>query len=241
MIPKIIHYCWFGGNEKSDVIKKCINSWKKYLPDYEIMEWSELSFDLASNSYVNQAYTARKWAFVSDYVRLYALYHYGGIYLDTDVEVLKPLDEFLSAPAFTGFESKDSPITAIFGAEKENPIIRDLLKDYDDRKFLLDDGRFDLTTNTTVITETFLSMGICPNGKLQKLDQIHIYPQIYFCPNNFTRIWDKPSAKSYTIHHFEGSWKNGKSKSSRFVFNCRRYLVGRLRDLIGTKQLASLK
>lgn len=241
MIPKIIHYCWFGGNEKSDTIKKCIASWKKYLPEYEIMEWNEETFDLYSNLYVEQAYTARKWAFVSDYVRLYALYHHGGLYMDTDVEVLKPLDEFLDAPAFTGFESKDSPITAIFGAEKHNAIIRELLEDYNDRCFLRPDGSFDLKTNTAAITERFLTMGIKPNGKLQKLEGIHIYPAIYFCPNNLTRIWDKPSARSYTIHHFEGSWKEGKSKSGRLAFNCRRYLVGRLRDLIGTARLAALR
>ena len=241
MIPKIIHYCWFGGNKKSKLIEDCIFSWKKHLPDYRIVEWNETSFDLNSNSYVRQAYEAKKWAFVSDYVRLFALYHYGGIYLDTDVEVLKSLDEFLMAPAFTGFESKDSPITAVLGAEKGNSIIEKLLEEYTNRQFILADGSYDLTTNTTVITRQLLGMGILPNGKTQKLENIYLYPQIYFCPNNLTRIWDKPSSKSYTIHHFEGSWKKKNVISSRFLFNCRRYLIGLLRDLLGTEQLARLK
>lgn len=241
MIPKKIHYCWFGRGEKSDKIKACLSSWEKYLPDYEIMEWNEDTFDLDSNIYVKQAYEARKWAFVSDYVRLYALYHCGGIYMDTDVEVLKPFDAFLESPAFTGFETKDSPITAVFGSEKGNSVIWELLKEYEGRQFVLPDGSFDLTTNTTAITESFLSMGVVPNGKFQKLDNVYIYPQIYFCPNNFTRIWDKPSKKSYAIHHFEGSWKDSKTRSSRLISNCRRYLVGVLRNTVGTKRLSSLK
>ena len=101
-IPKVIHYCWFGGNPLPELVQNCINSWKKYCPDYEIIQWDESNFDISSNQYVAEAYAARKWAFVSDYVRLYALYHNGGIYLDTDVEVLKPLDCFLNEEAFTG-------------------------------------------------------------------------------------------------------------------------------------------
>ncbi len=122
MIPKIIHYCWFGRGQKSEKIKACIASWKKYLPDYEIVEWNEDNFDLSSNLYVKQAYDSKKWAFVSDYVRLYALYHFGGIYMDTDVEVLKSLDEFLDAPSFTGFKTKDSPITAVLAQKKKIPL-----------------------------------------------------------------------------------------------------------------------
>ena len=106
MIPKIIHYCWFGGKPKPELAEKCIESWKKFCPDYEIVEWNEGNFNINSNLYVKQAYEAKKYAFVTDYVRLYALYTQGGIYMDTDVMVLKPLDEYLNHEAFSGFESK---------------------------------------------------------------------------------------------------------------------------------------
>ena len=118
MIPKIIHYCWFGRNEKSEKIKFCMDSWKKYLPDYEIIEWNEDNFHINEIKYVNEAYDKKKWAFVTDYVRAYALYKKGGIYLDTDVEITGNLDTFLTHGAFSGFESKGYPFTALWGANK---------------------------------------------------------------------------------------------------------------------------
>ena len=121
MIPKTIHYCWFGGNPLPKLAKKCIKSWKKYCPDFEIIEWNEANFDISSAPlYVRQAYEAKKWAFVTDYVRLYALTSYGGIYMDTDVEVIKPLDFFLNHDAFSGFESEKSIPTGIMASKKGN-------------------------------------------------------------------------------------------------------------------------
>ena len=117
-IPKVIHFCWFGHGEYPELIVKCMETWKKYLPEYEIVKWSEDNFDINSNQYVKEAYENKKWAFVTDYVRLYALYTCGGIYLDSDVEILKPIDEFLDNEAFSGFESKDTVPTAIMGAVK---------------------------------------------------------------------------------------------------------------------------
>src|SRR5699024_8907222 len=127
MIPKIIHYCWFGGNELSKTTKVCINSWKKKLPDYKIIEWNESNFDINSNQYVKEAYQAGRYAFVTDYVRLYVLYHYGGIYMDTDVEVLKSLDSFLKHQAFTGCENEKNSVTGIIGSEKDHEWIKTLL------------------------------------------------------------------------------------------------------------------
>ena len=118
-IPKVILYCWFGRGEKPELAKKCIESWKKYCPDYEFKEWNEDNFDIHSNKYVEQAYNARKFAFVTDYVRLYALYYEGGVYMDTDVEVLKPIDEFLKHKAFSSFENNNTIPTGLMASEKE--------------------------------------------------------------------------------------------------------------------------
>ena len=124
MIPKIIHYCWFGGKPLSPMARRCIDSWKKYCPDYQIKRWDETNFDLNSCTYIREAYEAKKWAFITDYVRLCVMYNYGGIYMDTDVEVLKNLDCFLSEKAFSGFESVDRIPTGIMASEKECPIIK---------------------------------------------------------------------------------------------------------------------
>ena len=153
MIPKKIHYCWFGGNPLDELGQKCLASWKKYCPDYEIIEWNESNFDINSNSYVKEAYEAKKWAFVTDYVRLYALFNYGGVYMDTDAELIMGIDAFLNEPAFSGFESTQYILTAIMGAEKGSEWIGLLLRDYDGRHFKKDDGSYDLTTNVKVITE----------------------------------------------------------------------------------------
>ena len=239
MIPKKIHYCWFGRGEKSELILNCIESWKKYCPDYEIIEWNEDNIDVNATLYTKQAYEAKKWAFVSDYARLYALYHEGGLYFDTDVEVLKPMDEFLGEEFFTGFEVKDSPITAVMGAKSKNIAIKNLLDYYNTAKFVNSDGTLNLLSNTHIITDDFIKKGVKLNGKKQIVDGITIYPQIVFCPNNFTRIFNKPSDKSYTIHHFDQSWKNSKRRDS-LIYRVRRYIVGLLRNTVGTNRLESI-
>ncbi len=239
MIPKKIHYCWFGRGKKSELILRCIESWKKFCPDYEIIEWNEDNLDINATNYTKQAYEAKKWAFVSDYARLYALYQEGGIYLDTDVEILKPLDCFLEHEAFTGFEVKDSPITAVMGANKENSIIKMLLDYYNTANFINEDGSLNLVTNTHIITEYFIEQGVKLNGKKQTISDMVIYPQIIFCPNNLSRVFNKPSKKSYTIHHFDQSWKNSKKKDS-FSYRCRRYAVGLLRNTIGTDRVENI-
>ena len=241
MIPKIIHYCWFGKNEKSGMINECIASWKKYMPDYEIIEWNETNVDINSNLYVKQAYEAEKWAFVSDYARLYALYKCGGVYCDTDVEALKPFDEFLDNEAFTGFESKDSPITAVMGAEVGNRLIGEFMHYYDDAKFINDDGSYNMMTNTRIITKMLYDRGAKPNGRKQLVSGIMIYPQIFFCPNNLSRIWNKPSPKSYAIHHYEQSWSDSKRDQVSITGRVRRYAVGVLRNVLGTERVGQIK
>ncbi|UOW67498.1 glycosyltransferase family 32 protein [Paraclostridium bifermentans] len=209
-IPKTIHYCWFGGNEKSDFIKQCMESWRKYLPEYKIIEWNESSFDINSNNFVKAAYDAKKWAFVSDYVRAYAIYNMGGVYLDTDVEIKQPIDEFLKHRAFTGFESKYTPFTAVFGAEKEHPWVKDMINIYNNKEYLDSEGNFNATTNTLDVSKLMIEKyGATQNNKYQILkEDIHIYPNFYFCRPN-------KSEKVYAIHHFEGTWITGSKKSTR--------------------------
>ena len=235
MINKTIHYCWFGRNKKSGLIENCIESWKKYLPNYEIIEWNEENFDIDSNLYVSEAYKAKKWAFVSDYVRLWALYNYGGLYFDTDVEVLKGFDVFLSEHAFSGYESNNSLTTAVIGAEKGDKLINKLLDYYTDRHFDLGNGLYDTKTNTDSISEQMISWGMHLNGRKQTFNGFTVYPQIYFCPNNFTRIWNKPSPKSYAIHHFDQSWRAKDANHTSLKGRIKRYIVGVARNLLGDR------
>ena len=152
MIPKIIHYCWFGGKEKPKSVIKMINSWKKHCPNYEIKEWNESNFDININQYCKEAYQCGKWAFVSDVARLFALYTEGGIYLDTDVELIKPLDEFLNQKAFAGFEGTEWVGTNIIGAEIGNEMIEEFFSLYNDITFINYDGTLNTTTNVERLT-----------------------------------------------------------------------------------------
>lgn len=206
MIPKKIHYCWFGRGEKPKLAQKCIASWKKYCPDYELVEWNEDNFDINCCPYVKEAYENKKYAFVTDYVRLYAMYTQGGIYMDTDVEVIKTLDQFLIHKGFSGFESTKFIPTGIMAAEKALPIIKELLDYYTDRHFLNDDGSFDTTTNCVTITDIFLKHNLILNGQLQTISDFTLYPSDYFCPfENETGKLNK-TENTATIHWFNKSW-----------------------------------
>ena len=197
MIPKIIHYCWFGRGEKPELAKKCIASWRKFCPDFEIREW---------NPYVEEAYASKKYAFVTDYVRLYAMYTCGGIYMDTDVEVVRPLEEFLTCKAFSGFESTRYVPTGIMASEKGVPIIYELLDYYTDKHFFNDDGSQDTTTNCVPITNIMLSHGLELNGKLQTVAEFTFYPSDYFCPfENETGVLRRTN-NTAAIHWFNKSW-----------------------------------
>ena len=239
-IPKIIHYCWFGGNEKSEFIKECMKTWKEFLPDYEIIEWNEKNFDINSNEFVKKSYENKKWAFVSDYVRAHVIYNQGGIYLDTDVEIKKSLDEFLKHRAFTGFESQHTPFTAVFGAEKGHPWVKDILEIYKQKVCMDENGKFIASTNTMDVSELIINKyGAKQNNKYQILkEDLHIYPNYYFCRPYGNKV--------YAIHHFEGTWITGKKKSIRnivkFVFG--RNIATRIMDIksniefkIGIKKL----
>ena len=214
MIPKVIHYCWFGGNEKPKLFDKCYNSWKKYCPDYEIIEWNESNFDLNCCDYVKEAYEAKKWAFVSDYARIWALYNYGGIYLDTDVELTANLDRFLGASAFTGFETAELPFTAVFGCQMNHEITRKIMNSYLTRKFKTGEGTYDLQTNTEFITSIFLNeYNVKLNNETQSFDDgLTIYSNDYFCPKDYDTGILNVTTNTSAIHWFNASWHTKKEQ-----------------------------
>ena len=207
MIPKIIHYCWFGGKEKPKCVLKMINSWKKHCPDYEIKEWNELNFDISINQYCKEAYQSGKWAFVSDVARLYALHTEGGIYLDTDVELIKPLDEFLNQKAFAGFEGTEWVGTNIIGAEIGNEMIEEFFSLYNDITFINYDGTLNTTTNverlTALLEENYR---LIKNGNTQDLDSIRIFSTDYFCPYDYINGELKCTSNTHSIHWYSQSW-----------------------------------
>ena len=214
MIPKIIHYCWFGRGQMPELALKCIDSWHRYMPDYEYKLWNEESFDINSVPYVKEAYEARKFAFVTDYVRLYALYTEGGIYMDTDVEVLKPYDDLLSLTGFTGYEGSKRmpPVTGTMASEPGGEWVKEQLASYDGDHFLNPDGSFNLTTNTVRISEIMKRGGFVQNGQMQVYKGMSIFPVDFFCPRQTTGEF-LLTENTYCDHHFMGSW-NDKGKSN---------------------------
>ena len=218
MIPKKIHYCWFGRNPKPALAEKCIKSWKKYCPDYEIIEWNEDNFDIsACPLYVRQAYEAKKWAFVTDYVRLKVVYDNGGIYMDTDVELIKNLDSLLSNKAYFGFEDGVHIATGLgFGAIKDHEILEELMADYYDIPFILADGSFDKTTCPVRNTKVLISNGLVQNDKQQIIsDNVLILPSIVLCPIKFSTEKFCKSKETISIHWFDASWLTKEEKEKR--------------------------
>lgn len=205
-IPKIIHYCWFGGGKKPELALKCIESWKKFCPDYQIIEWNESNFNINYCDYTREAYQTKKWAFVSDVARLYALVSCGGIYMDTDVEVVKPLDIFLNNKAFSGFESDASVSTCIMGSVKGQGLFAEFLSDYENKRFISKDNAYDLTTNVVRITNICLKYGLVCNNRLQTINGFTLYPKDYFCPKDYETKVLNITENTHTIHHFDGSW-----------------------------------
>ena len=213
MIPRKIHYCWFGRGEMPEMAKKCIDSWHKYLPDYEYKLWNEDNFDVNLCPYTAEAYAARKYAFVTDYVRLWALYNEGGIYMDTDVEVLKPLDDLLQLSAFTGYEGskKKPPVTGLMASEPNGIWAKEQLDSYLGAHFVKEDGSLDLTPNTVRIADVMRNNGFVQNGKYQVYKDIHIFPVEYFCPRQTTGEV-LINENTYCDHHFMGTWVENKKR-----------------------------
>ncbi len=216
MIPKRIHYCWFGRNAKPLMVEKCLKSWQKHCPDYEIIEWNEDNFDVSTAPlYVRQAYNAGKWAFVSDYVRLRAMTGMGGIYMDTDVELVKSFDAFLHHEAFAGFETEDHISTGVMACREGFPLFMEFLSSYDGRSFLKEDGSPDYTTNVETFTNICLAKGLQQNGKQQCICGLTLYPPAVFSPVDFETGKLHKTSKTVTIHWFSGSWYTEQEKLHR--------------------------
>ncbi len=223
MIPQIIHYCWFGRGEMPQLAKDCIASWHKYMPDWEYKLWNEDNFDVNQIPYVKEAYEAKKYAFVSDYVRLWALYNEGGLYMDVDFVVYKPFDELLHWNAFAGFEgSKHSPLMmGVVASWPHGTWVKEQLDAYLGRHFINGDGcSFDLTTNVQFISARMRESGFVQNGKEQDYKDLHVFPVDYFCPRQTTGECFR-SENTYCEHLGLGSWTEGnwgwKHKISEFI------------------------
>lgn len=206
-IPKIIHYCWFGRNPLPSLAIDCIASWKKHLPEYQIMEWNEDNFPFHEYRFAQEALDARKFAFVSDVCRLYALKKMGGVYMDTDVEVIQSLNPFLSHTAFSGFENDDFVPTGIMASESNGIWVSELLDYYTDRSFVRLDGSFDTVSNTYIITQLMLEKGFVMNNLFQEInDYVAFYPNDFFCPKSYKTGKIELTNNSFCIHHFAKSW-----------------------------------
>jgi hypothetical protein len=228
MIPKIIHYCWLSGDAYPEKIQYCINSWKKIIPDYEFVLWDTNRFPLDSCQWVKEAFEAKKYAFAADYIRLYAVYNYGGIYLDSDVEVFKRFDNLLRLPYFIGHEgSEDCVEIAAFGAEKGIPWIKDCLDYYSGRHFKRDDGSFDIRVLPNIVHDIISEKYQIKNiSRIEDFEYnsniLNVFPKDWFCANVHINTYDiEPtyiiSKSSYCVHHFANSWCKKESKLKQLM------------------------
>lgn len=216
MIPKIIHYIWFGGKPFPGKVQKCIDSWHKYLPDYKFMLWNEATFDVSSCQFTEQAFKQKKWAFVSDYVRVWALNKYGGWYLDTDIEVLKPLSPFEEKRMILGTDH-DGALTALMGSEVGHPFWKKVLAKYDAMKFINEDGSLNMIVNNTHLQEILAEYGYVFENKYQELNEgVVVYPDDYFHVANVEKGTIHKTENSYAIHWHTLLWTSDMSHWMRF-------------------------
>lgn len=223
MIPKVIHYCWFGRNPLPPLAIKCIESWKKFFPDYEIKEWNEDNFDVNIISYTKEAYEAKKYAFVSDYARFWILYRYGGIYFDTDVEVIKSMDDIIAKGPFMGCENEANDVRVAsvapglgLGVTPYLGLYGEILTKYESLHFLNDDGSYNLKTVVQYTTELLCEHCLKNINQIQECAGVWIYPKEYFCPKDYETKKLTITNHTRTIHHYEASWQNAALKFKHY-------------------------
>ena len=231
MIPKIIHLCWLSGDPYPPKIAKCLKSWEKYLSDYEIILWDTKRFDLNSSDWVRQAFETKKYAFAADYIRFYALYNFGGIYLDSDVEVLRDFDDLLDLPYFIGAEKAQTPEAAIIGAEKGCDWIKQCLDYYNNRFFVKEDGSFDIRKLPEIMVEQINKLkplrvlSLKESLDIRKLDmqnEVLEFNDVFFSPKVFDSREVEITPYTYAIHHYQNSWFSPKAKA---YYRFRAFLV----------------
>ena len=237
-IPKKIHFCWLSKEPFPEEVQRCIDSWHNIMPDYEIKLWNTDVFDTDSLAYTSEAMAHKKYAFVSDVIRLYAIYSEGGIYLDSDIEVYKPFDELLKNRAFTGFESGYRVGPWLIAGEKGNHVIKKLLDQYNDKHFIDKTGNMDMTPNTVHVTALLSEYGLKPSKTVQELGDITVYPEEYFCPKNPWTGSINITPNTYAMHLFAGGWNDKASDEMRFINeindNIRKFLKWRKDNNIKT-------
>lgn len=246
MIPKIIHFCWFGGNDLPDDVKQYMQTWRRVLKDFEIHEWNEQNFDLsAAPEYVKEAYRLKKYAFVSDYVRIYALKKYGGVYLDTDVEIIRDFSKYLeNSDLVFGFESDRLLTTAFIASVPGHPLIETFEKFYWSQHFIMDDGSCDMTPINNRISELAVKWGLdLDMDAYQELkDNIKVYPRDYFAAFDIYNWHTKVTENTYAIHHMAASWVGPKKKIRFMIIKAIHSVIGvqnydKIRSMIKKRKL----
>ena len=224
MIPKVIHYCWFGKNPLPEKAKKCIDSWRKYFPDYEIIQWNEDNFDVNIIPYTKEAYSCKKYAFVSDYARLWIIYNYGGLYFDTDVEIIRSYQDIIAKGDFMGRELGSEYVDKYgvnpglgFGAAPHNVSIKKILDIYKDLHYIYADGAKCKETIVSICDSYFSKLGLLNDDIIQKCSDFVIYPKKFFCPKDYISGEITICSDSHSIHHYDATWIDAKHKLYFFV------------------------
>lgn len=228
LIPRIIHYCWFGKGEKPAIVKKCIASWKEKLPEYQIIEWNEDNVTISQNKYMREAYAEKKYAFVSDAVRVKALYEMGGFYLDTDVEVFKSFDELLNERCILGFEEGDYVATSFMAAEPQHELIKEFYDLYTNISFYKKNGEINTYTNVKKLTDLLEKRGLLKNGQYQKIKgDIAVYPKEFFSPYDYVNCIYEYTENSFCVHHFYVSWMPVHTRVKKKIKSCVVKVIGK--------------